>query len=50
MSICTQEKPMLYWDTPSQHEEIKWQTISLARWAPKGQHIISLSIQHPWES
>lgn len=41
---------MLYWDIPSQYEEIKWQTISLARWAPEGQHILSLSIQYPWES
>ena len=28
----------------------KWQTISLAKWATEWQHILSLSIQHPWQS
>jgi len=31
-----QENPRLYWDTPSQYEEIKWQIASLAKWAPEG--------------
>jgi hypothetical protein len=39
---------MLYWDTPSQHEEIKDNESS--KMGSKTQHILSLSIQHPWRA
>jgi len=36
-----------YMQEEHEHEEIKWQITSLAGWDPKGQHILSLSEQHP---